>query len=31
MGRAGRTLAEERFSATSYDRSFMAVVDDLMR
>ncbi len=31
MGRAGRTLAEERFSSTSYDRSFMAVVDDLLR
>ena len=31
MGRAGRALAEERFSATSYDRSFMAVVDDLLK
>jgi glycosyltransferase involved in cell wall biosynthesis len=31
MGQAGRVLAEERFSSTSYDRSFMAVVDDLVR
>jgi glycosyltransferase involved in cell wall biosynthesis len=31
MGRAGRELAEERFSSTSYDRSFMAVVDDLLK
>jgi glycosyltransferase involved in cell wall biosynthesis len=31
LGQAGRILAEERFSATSYDRSFMAVVDDLLR
>jgi len=31
MGQAGRVLAEERFSATSYDRNFMAVVDDLLR
>lgn len=31
MGRAGRALADERFSATSYDRSFMAVVDDLLK
>jgi glycosyltransferase involved in cell wall biosynthesis len=31
MGRAGRTLAEERFSSTSYDRSFMAVVDKLLK
>jgi glycosyltransferase involved in cell wall biosynthesis len=30
MGVAGRALAEERFSATSYDRSFMAVVVDLL-
>lgn len=29
MGRVGRALAEERFSATSYDEKFMAVVDDL--
>lgn len=31
MGRAGRALAEERFSSTAYDESFMAVVDDLLR
>jgi glycosyltransferase involved in cell wall biosynthesis len=31
MGRAGRALAEERFSSTSYDQSFMAVVDDLLK
>lgn len=31
MGRAGRALAEERFSSTSYDEKFMAVVDDLLR
>ncbi len=31
MGRAGRALAEERFSATSYDEKFMAVVDDLLK
>jgi len=31
MGQAGRVLAEERFSATSYDRNFMAVVDDLLK
>lgn len=30
MGQAGRALAEERFSATSYDEKFMAVVDDLL-
>ncbi|MGH8202855.1 MAG: glycosyltransferase [Steroidobacteraceae bacterium] len=30
MGAAGRTLAEERFSSTQYDASFMAVVDDLL-
>lgn len=30
MGRAGRVLAEERFSATSYDTKFMAVVHDLV-
>ena len=30
MGQAGRALAEERFSSISYDRSFMAVVDDLL-
>jgi glycosyltransferase involved in cell wall biosynthesis len=31
MGRAGRALAQERFSSTSYDRSFIAVVDDLLQ
>lgn len=31
MGRAGRALAEERFSSTSYDENFMAVVNDLLR
>lgn len=31
MGQAGRVLAEERFSATSYDQSFIAIVDDLLR
>jgi glycosyltransferase involved in cell wall biosynthesis len=31
MGRAGRALAEERFSSISYDRSFMAVVDNLLK
>ena len=31
MGRAGRALAEERFSATTYDEKFMAVVADLLR
>jgi len=30
MGRAARTLAEERFTATSYDENFMVVVDDLL-
>lgn len=30
MGRAGRALAEERFSASSYDEKFMAVVDELL-
>lgn len=31
MGQAGRALAEERFSSTSYDQKFMAVVEDLLR
>jgi glycosyltransferase involved in cell wall biosynthesis len=31
MGRAGRALAEERFSATSYDRHFMAVINGLLK
>lgn len=31
MGRAGRALAEERFSSTSYDEKFMAVVNDLLQ
>jgi glycosyltransferase involved in cell wall biosynthesis len=31
MGAAGRALAEERFSSTQYDTSFMAIVDDLLR
>ena len=31
MGRAGRALAEAKFSATSYDEKFMAVVNDLLR
>ena len=31
MGLAGRALAEERFSSISYDRSFMAVVDELLK
>lgn len=31
MGRAGRTLAEKRFTTTSYDENFMVVVDDLLR
>jgi glycosyltransferase involved in cell wall biosynthesis len=31
MGRAGRALAEERFSSTAYDEKFMAVVDDLLK
>ncbi len=31
MGQAGRAFAEERFSATSYDEKFMAVVADLLR
>ncbi len=31
MGRAGRMLAVERFSSTSYDRTFMGVVDDLLQ
>jgi glycosyltransferase involved in cell wall biosynthesis len=31
MGRAGRALAEERFSSSSYDKSFRAVVDELLR
>ena len=31
MGRAGRVLAETRFSATSYDEKFMAVVADLLQ
>lgn len=30
MGHAGRALAEERFSATAYDRDFMAVVEELL-
>jgi glycosyltransferase involved in cell wall biosynthesis len=30
MGQAGRALAEKRFSSTSYDESFMAVVGELM-
>jgi glycosyltransferase involved in cell wall biosynthesis len=30
MGQGGRALAEERFSATSYDEKFMAVVDELL-
>jgi len=31
MGRAGRALSEERFSATSYDEKLMRVVDELLR
>ncbi len=31
MGRAGRALAEGRFSSTSYDQKFVAVVDDLLK
>lgn len=31
MGQAGRAFAEERFSATSYDEKFMAVVAELLR
>ena len=31
MGRAGRALAERRFSATGYDEHFMALVHDLMK
>jgi glycosyltransferase involved in cell wall biosynthesis len=31
MGRAGRALAEERFSSTSYDEKFMVVVDELLK
>jgi glycosyltransferase involved in cell wall biosynthesis len=31
MGHAGRALTEERFSATSYDEKFMAVVAELLR
>lgn len=30
MGQAGRVFAERRFSATSYDEKFMAVVDELL-
>jgi glycosyltransferase involved in cell wall biosynthesis len=30
MGKAGRALAEERFSSASYDENFMAIVDDLL-
>lgn len=30
MGQAGRALAEKRFSATSYDEKFVAVVDELL-
>jgi glycosyltransferase involved in cell wall biosynthesis len=30
MGQAGRAFAEERFSSTAYDRSFMMAVDDLL-
>lgn len=30
MGQAGRAFAEKRFSATSYDEKFMAVVDELL-
>jgi glycosyltransferase involved in cell wall biosynthesis len=31
LGRAGRALAEEQFSATAYDARFMSIVDDLLR
>jgi len=31
MGRAGRVLAEERFSSTSYDEQIMAVVEQLLK
>lgn len=31
VGRAGRVLAEERFSATSYDQNFMAVIKNLLK
>lgn len=31
MGQAGRALAEGRFSSTSYDQRFMAVVNGLLR
>lgn len=31
MGRAGRALAEERFSSTSYDEKFMVIVEELLK
>ena len=31
LGHAGRAFADTRFSATSYDEKFMAVVDELLK